>query len=181
MSALKHGFFSKRFLPCDRCPVNGDCESFVPGGRCGLEKEVYESLVSEFVKEYYLDKVVDTMMVNRAAMYMIRIARGEAYEAGVGVSEKSVEWGKYIARLDNSLRGLLRDLALTRSKRKEGEKGKLSVDIEHLLRQVQLKGVDDGGILGKVKSPMGLLLEEWKTEQVADRRGRGKGGEEETS
>ena len=181
MSALKHGLFSRGFLSCDRCGDNGSCESFEPGGRCGLEKEVYESLVSELVDEYYLDKVADMILVNRAAMYIIRIARGEAYEACVGVSEKSVEWGNYIARLDNSLRGLMRDLALTRSKRKEGEKDALSVDIELLLRQLQLRVGSDGGIMGKVKFPMGLLLEEWKAEQVADRRGRGKGGGEETS
>jgi len=145
-----------------------------------LEKEVYESLVSELVDEYYLDKVADTILVNRAAMYMIRLARGEAYEARVGVSEKSMEWGKYIGRLDNSLRGLMRDLALTRSKRKEGEKDSLSVDIERLLRQVQLKVGSDRGIMDKAKFPMGLLLEEWKAEQVADHRGRGNGGGEET-
>jgi hypothetical protein len=72
--------------------------------------------------EFELESVADRILVERAAMYLVRIARAEAYEVAVGVTEKSALWGVYISRLDNTLRGLLNDLALTRVKRKQVEK-----------------------------------------------------------
>jgi hypothetical protein len=69
-------------------------------------------------------------------MYLIRIARAEAYESAVGVSEKSALWGAYISRLDNTLRGLLNDLAVTRVKRLQLEKGeRLLVSVDDLLKK----------------------------------------------
>ena len=63
------------------------------------------------VNEFDLESFADQILVERLAMYLLRIARAEAYECFVGVSEKSVVWGGYISRLDNTLRGLMNDLA----------------------------------------------------------------------
>jgi hypothetical protein len=88
------------------------------------------------VEEFELDSVADRILVERGAMYLIRIARAEAYEAAVGVTEKSAVWGTYISRLDNTLRGLLNDLAVTRLKRKQLEKNEaLLVSVDDLLRK----------------------------------------------
>jgi hypothetical protein len=69
-------------------------------------------------------------------MYLVRIARAEAYEAAVGVAEKSAAWAACSSRLDNTLRRLLNDLALTRLKRKQFEKSEvLLVSVDEVLKK----------------------------------------------
>jgi len=96
-----------------------------------LEKRAFGRVVSELIDEFDLESVADRILVERAAMYLIRIARAETYDAAVGVTENSALWGSYISRMDNTLRGLLNDLAVTRAKRKNLEKSEaflVSVD-----------------------------------------------------
>lgn len=136
LSALKHGLFRAGFMLCDRCAFNGECEHFKPKGQCSLEREAFEWVVSELIKEFELESLADKILVERVAMYLIRIARAEAYEAAVGVSEKSTLWGAYISRLDNTLRGLLNDLAMTRLKRKQLEESEaLLVSVDEVLKK----------------------------------------------
>lgn len=45
MSALRHGFFRRGFMLCDRCVLNVKCESFVPGGECAVERRAYGWIV----------------------------------------------------------------------------------------------------------------------------------------
>jgi len=93
--------------------------------------------VKELTRQYELDMVADRILAERTAMYLIRISRAETYEARVGVTDKSVFWGTYISRLDNTLRGLLNDLAVSRAKRKGLEKAEqLMVNIEDLLESL---------------------------------------------
>jgi len=121
---------------CDRCASNAECKNFQPKGRCLLEKEAFEKVVSELMGEFELESVADRILVERAAMYLIRIARAEAYESVAGVSESSALWGSYISRLDNTLRGLLNDLALTRVKRKRLEKNEaLLVSLDEVIQK----------------------------------------------
>ena len=136
LSALKHGFFKVGFMLCDRCVSNADCGHFQPKGRCLLEKRAFEKVVSDLMGEFELESVADRILVERAAMYLIRIARAEAYESIVGVTESSVLWGGYISRLDNTLRGLLNDLALTRVKRQRLEKNEaLLVSLDEVIQK----------------------------------------------
>ena len=136
MSALKHGFFRSGFMLCDRCAVNATCRRFKPGGACVLEKRAFGKVVLELMEQYELEGVADRILAERAGMYLIRIARAEAYEAAVGVTEKSSLWGAYISRLDTTLRGLLGDLAVTRAKRKQLEKNEaLLVSVDDLLKK----------------------------------------------
>lgn len=136
MSALKHGFFRAGFMLCDRCVSNANCEHFTPKSQCLLERQAFEKVVSDLVEEFDLDNVADEILVERAAMYLIRIARAEAYEASVGLTEKSALWGSYIGRLDNILRGLLNDLAMTRGKRQQLEKSQaLLVSLDEVLKK----------------------------------------------
>jgi hypothetical protein len=101
-----------------------------------LERQAFEKVVSDLVEEFDLDNVADKILVERAAMYLIRITRAEAYEAAVGVTEKSALWGAYISRLDNMLRGLFNDLAMTRGKRKQLEKNEaLLVSLDEILKK----------------------------------------------
>jgi len=121
---------------CDRCAWNAECKDFQPKGQCLAEKRAFEKVVSKLVEEFELESVADRILVERAAMYLIRIARAEAYEVSVGVTEKSPLWGAYISRLDNTLRGLLNDLALTRAKRKQLEKSDaLLVSVDEVLKK----------------------------------------------
>jgi len=83
MSALKHGFFRRGFMLCDRCVLNVKCERFVPGGECAIEKQAYDWLVSELMSQYGLEGLADEILVGRAAMHLIRIVRAEVYEANV--------------------------------------------------------------------------------------------------
>ena len=55
MSALKHGFFRKGFMLCDRCVLNGRCEAFVPSGECDVEKKTYDQVFSELIEQYWLE------------------------------------------------------------------------------------------------------------------------------
>ena len=120
----------------DRCVLNVKCERFKPGDQCLLEREAFGNLVSELVEEFELESIADKIMVERAAMYLLRIARAEAYEVGVGVTDKSAVWGTYITRLDNTLRGLFDDLAMTRAKRKKLEKDEaLLVSVDEVLKK----------------------------------------------
>jgi len=142
LSALKHGLFRVGFMLCDRCVLNARCERFSPGSDCVVEKQAYERLVSELVGQYGLDLVADRILAERAAMCLIRISRAETYESMVGVTEKSTLWGAYISRLDNTLRGLLNDLAVTRAKRKGLEKAEeLMVNVEDLLERLTKRTV----------------------------------------
>lgn len=123
MSATRHGLFSKAFMLCDRCVSNAKCERFKPGSQCFLEQEMFKKIVSGLVEQFSLDNLADKIMIERAAMYLIRIARAEAYEATVGMSDESAYWGTYIAKMDNTVRGLFNDLAISRGKRLQLEKG----------------------------------------------------------
>lgn len=136
MGALRHGFFRAGFMLCDRCVWNVKCKQFKPGGQCSLEWKAFKKVVSGLMEEFELDSVVDRILVERAGMYLIRIARAEAYEAAVGVTEKSALWGVYISRLDNTLRGLFNDLAVTRLKRKQLEKNEaFLVSVDEVLKK----------------------------------------------
>lgn len=136
VSALKHGFFRPGFMLCDRCAWNGECKRFRAEGECVYERRLFRRVVKELFRDFELENVADRILVERVAMYLVRIARTEAYESFVGVSEKSVLWGGYIGRLDNMLRGLMGDLAVTRSKRLQLEKSdSLMVSVDELMRR----------------------------------------------
>ena len=122
---------------CDRCTINANCEQFNPNSVCTIEKEAYEQLVKELTKHYRLDMVADRILAERAAMYLIKISRVETYEALSGVTQKTVILGGYISRLDNTLRNLLNDLAISRYRRKGLEKREqLMVNIEDILERL---------------------------------------------
>jgi hypothetical protein len=87
----------------------------VPGGECVIERKAYDSLTSELLAQYEMKGLGDEICVNRAAMYLIRIARTEVYEAQLGVSSDSVLLGRYIANLDKMLRVYLREICVKRS------------------------------------------------------------------
>jgi len=121
---------------CDRCASNVECGHFQPKGHCLLEKRAFARVVSELVDEFELESVADRILVERVAMYLIRIARAEAYDVAVGVTESSALWGSYISRMDNTLRGLLNDLAVTRAKRKQLEKNEaLLVSVDEVVQK----------------------------------------------
>jgi len=155
---------------CDRCAWNGECKHFQPKGECLREKRVFDRFVSKLNDEFELESVADRILVERAAMYLIRIARAEAYEVAVGVSEKSVLWGAYISRLDNTLRGLLNDLAVTRVKRKKLEKSEaLFVSVDEVLKKFAKaeprKRVELVEARRAVLEPRRLLLASWRRER----------------
>ena len=136
MSRLLHGLYRRGFMLCDRCLWNGECEGFEPGGVCRYEREAFHRIVEALVEGYGLDGVADRLLAERAAMTLIRLARAEAYEAWRGFTEPSASWVSYVARLDRTLRDILRELAVTRKTRKELEaKSALEVDVEELLRR----------------------------------------------
>jgi hypothetical protein len=121
---------------CDRCSSNAACEQFVPKSRCQIEREAFDKIVTGLMEEFEMDSLADRILVERSAMYLIRIMRAEAYDAGVGVTEKTAFWGYYIARLDKMLRGLFEDLAISRGKRKQLEKGEaMLVSIDEVIKK----------------------------------------------
>jgi len=153
-----------------------------------LEKRAFDLVVSELIDEFELESVADRILVERAAMYLIRIARAEAYEAAVGVTEKSALWGAYISRLDNTLRGLLNDLAVTRLKRKQLEKSEaLLVSVDEVLKKFAKAKAEPRTRVRRLEvekrraglSPRRALLESWKREcsklSLTVRRGEGVG------
>ena len=136
MSALRHGLFRPGFMLCDRCVSNAKYERFKPGGRCVLEQKRFDKVVTGLVEEFGLDSLADKILVERAAMYLIRIMRAEAYEAAVGVGEKSANRAAHIGKLDSMLRGLFNDLAISRGKRLRLEKGEsLLVSLDDVMRK----------------------------------------------
>ena len=167
MSALKHGFFYVGFMLCDRCIQNGECKYFRPKGECNREKKAFRKLANQLIDEFELESVADQILVERVAMYLIRIARAETYESFVGVGEKSMLWGGYISRLDNTLRALMNDLAITRSKRMQLEKqDNLLVSIDELIK----KFAKEKGEISRtrkrraVSSPRRMILSNWRQE-----------------
>ena len=169
---------------CDRCVLNGKCESSVPGGECAVESKAFDWLSSELMAQYGLEGLVDEILVGRVAMYLIRIARAEVYEANVGVSGASVAWGRYIVDLDESLRGLLRDLSLTRADKRRLERDDVFVDVDRLLSRLALRakenedrkprkfpvdGLSGDSLIERIvtrgPSPMVLLMRDWTAEK----------------
>jgi hypothetical protein len=121
---------------CDRCASNGGCEHFAPKSRCWVEQEAFGKVVLQLTDEFELDSVADKILVERAAMYLVRITRAEAYEAGKGVSDKSAQFGNYISRMDNTVRGLFNDLAISRGKRRQHDHGEaLLVSLDEVLKK----------------------------------------------
>ena len=167
MSALKHGFFRRGFMLCDRCVLGAKCESFVPGGECAVEKQAYDGLVSELMRQYGLEGLADEILVGRVAMYLIRIVRAEVYEANVGFSDTFTICGRYIESLDKMLRGLLKDLALTRGERKKVEKGDVLVDVDRLLSGLVKKSeVEARAVRIRRRSLFGLVMRDWTDEKT---------------
>ena len=164
MSAVKHGFFRRGLMLCDRCVLSVKCEFFAPGGECAVEKRAFEEVSSELALQYGLEGLADEILVERVAMYLVRIARAEVYEANVGVSSASVAWGKYIADLDRVLRVLLKELALTRAERKKAERSDVFADVDELLSSVARKtGVKPRTF--KRRCLARSLLKEWTRER----------------
>lgn len=169
MSASKHGLHIAGFMLCDRCASNGSCEHFIPKARCWVEREAFGKIVLELTDEFELDSVADRILVERAAMYLIRIMRAENYEASRGVTEKSAQWGTYISRLDNAVRGLFNDLAISRGKRKQFERGEaLLVSIDEVLKKFakaeQKTPEPEAEKRRFVQSPRRALLRKWRRE-----------------
>jgi hypothetical protein len=136
LRAIKHGAYESGFLPCDRCSSNGGCEHFKPKARCQIEQDTFNRIVDQLIEEFELESLPDKILVERAAMYLIRILRAEAFDAGKGISEKGSAVGVYIARLDTVLRGLFSDLAVSRSKRKQLERGEsLLVSLDEVVKK----------------------------------------------
>ena len=122
--------------------MNANCEQFNPDSICTIEKEAFEQLVKELTKHYKLDAVADRILAERASMYLIKISRVETYEATSGVTQKSLFLGSYVTRLDNTLRGFLNDLAVSRLKRKSLEKTEqLMVNIEDILERLATRPI----------------------------------------
>jgi len=187
LSALKHGFFRVGFMLCDRCVSNVECGHFQPKGRCLLERRAFDRVVSELFDEFELESVADRILVERVAMYLIRIARAEAYDVAVGVTESSALWGTYISRMDNTLRGLLNDLALTRVKRKQLEKNEaLLVSVDEVVQKFA-KAESESRKRGKIEvekvraafAPRKLVLTSWRRDykkfSLTARRGKNVG------
>ncbi len=178
MGNFKHGALLRGFMLCDRCLWNGSCKRFEAGGLCVLERRSFEKTVSELIDEFDLDSVADRILVERAAMYLVRAARAEAYEAAVGLNEKSPAWGYYISRLDNTLRGLFRDLAMTRSKRMQLEGNtSLMVSLDDLLRRLTKVKIEGAGTVRSGKHVRRVQLRsapslfgEWKRDTREFRR-----------
>ena len=125
--------------------------------------------IPELMEQYELEGLADEILAGRVAMYLIRIARAEAYESALGVTDKSVLWGKYIRGLDNTLRGIMRDLAVTRAKRKELEKGdELMVSVDDLLKKFVKKSERRARKLVQVqkrrvsRAHMRTLIDDWR-------------------
>jgi len=177
VSAVKHGVFKAGFMLCDRCVLNTRCEQFKPGGECVREKEAYERTVKKLKTQYDLEGLADEILASRVAMYLIRIARAENYESVVGVSDDSVRWGRYISRLDNTLRGLMNDLAVTRVKRKQLDKEeKLMISLDKLLstfarkRKAKRRKLVRRDQYELLADPFTGLFQEWKRESKELRR-----------
>jgi len=163
------------FLGLDLCFVTGvrgmaRANGFGLGVSVGLRRGRLRGFFSRMVEEFELDCFVDRILVERVAMYLVRIARAEAYETAVGVSDKSVLWGGYISRLDNTLRGLLNDLAVSRVKRKQLEKNEaLLVSVDELMKKFakaevgSRRGRRTGKRRATVSSRM-ALLSSWRSD-----------------
>ena len=161
---LKHGGLTNRFMLCDRCVINGKCESHVPGGECAVERKAFEAISSELVGQYELRGLGDEICACRAAMYLIRIARVEAYEAQLGVNADSVLLGKYIAGLDKTLRVYLRELALTRSSQRILSRNDVLADIDELLNAVAKKAKDKSGARPRRYCLVQRVVRDWQVE-----------------
>jgi hypothetical protein len=136
VSATRHGLFRSRFMFCDRCVSNASCAHFKPGGECFFEEKMFRETVKELTEEYDLDGSAHRILVDRAAMYLIRTMRAEAYEAAVGAGEESKNLEAHIAKMDSVLRGLFKDLAISRGKRMQLKKGEsLLVSLDDALRK----------------------------------------------
>jgi hypothetical protein len=136
LRATKHGAYDSGFMPCDRCPTNGGCEHFTPKARCWIEQDMFGKIVLQLTEEFELDSFADKILVERVGMYLIKIMRAEAYEAQKGMTDKSAQLGFYIGRLDNVLRGLFNDLAISRGKRKQFERGEaLLISLDEIVKK----------------------------------------------
>jgi len=164
MSNYKHGAFGRAFMLCDRCVLNAKCESHVPAGECAIERKAYESLTAELLEQYDLKGLGDEICVSRAAMYLIRIARTEVYEAQLGVSSDSVLLGKYIADLDKMLRVYLRELCVTRSSQRILSRNDVLADVDDLLTSVARKAKVRARI-SRRDCGMQRILRDWTVER----------------
>lgn len=142
-----------------------------------MERGEYEWLVAELMGQYGLSGIADEITAGRVAMYLIRIVRAETYEANIGVSSASAAWGKYISSLDETLRRLLGDLAVTRAERLRLEKDDVLVDVDRVLDGLA-KRSGKGKAKARRYSPVGSLLRDWSKDRIVLRSGGDECGEE---
>jgi hypothetical protein len=149
---------------CDRCVLNGKCELLCPGGECEIERSAYDTIISELKSQYGLGGFADEILLGRVAMYVIRVARADVYEAQVGVSSSLVAWGRYVAGLDNMLRVILRELSLTRAVQKSFQRNDVVADVDDLLNTV-VKKTGRTPRISRRRSAARLLVRDWKVEK----------------
>jgi hypothetical protein len=111
-----------------------------------------------------LQGLADEILVERVAMYLIRVARAEVYEAHVGVSTASVAWGKCIADLDKMLRIFMRELVLTWASQMSLRKKDVLADVDDLLNTVVRK-INIKPCRHRRRSPARLLFKDWRVEK----------------
>lgn len=137
--------------PCkmhgDTCPYKDMYFDDDGISRCFPEKQFYDSIVNYFKNTYDLDDAADLLMLNRLAMTLTRIMRGEKIVAKQGEiveRERFTEGGserwfeqssasKAVDQLDKRLQAWLKELAVTKSAR-EGKK--VTVDLASELTNI---------------------------------------------
>jgi len=141
--------------PCkmhkDICPYKEQYHDNNGWARCLPEKKLYESIISFFQQHYEVDEAADMLMLNRLAMTLVRIERGEKIIARYGEiteRERFTEGGKetwyeesaaskIVDKLDRRLQSWLKELAVTKAAR-EGRKVEVSgsIDIANILTNI---------------------------------------------
>jgi len=142
--------------PCkahkDICPYKEQYQDNNGWSRCLPEKRLYESITTFFQQHYEIDEAADMLMLNRLAMTLVRIERGEKLVARFGeITERERVGGdgsretwyeesaasKIVDKLDRRLQSWLKELAVTKAAR-EGRNVNISgkIDIASILTDI---------------------------------------------
>ncbi len=102
-----------------------------------MEKARFKRIASKLTAEFGLDSASVEILIERAAMNVVKIARMEAYEGAVGIGNaSSITLGYFISRLDDNVRGLFKYLSAVRAQHGQMDNNRaFATGIEEVLRR----------------------------------------------
>ncbi len=131
-SEIKHpqtlrSYLLQTFSRCNVCPIRMTCSSFVVDAHCSIEEGVFRDFVTDIITSYDIT-TSELNIVYMAGWAWVKTFKNRMIEAQFDTTrEENQPFLTYAFRESREYRQCMRDLGITRSRRKHDEKASISV------------------------------------------------------